>query len=400
VKETVPQSAERRRHLNFLSVKPAKHGLELSHVIMSSQALSYHEPGIVDILTLSSFLLILNAVSSLIDCYLYCGLIGQILIGVAWGAPGAAWLSIAAQETITQLGYLGLILLVFEGGLSTSFSALKTNMLLSVAVATVGILLPMALSFSLIGIADATPLQAFAAGAALCSTSLGTTFTLLSSSGLVTSRLGVVLSSAAMLDDVVGLVMVQIISNLGTFSSVSAVTVVRPILVSVAFATILPTFCFFIIRPAIRATFWQRQQSIPKWMKSAASGPRFAFVIQALLLIAFVTGASYAGTSNLFTAYLAGATISWWGAENAESNHRPEDRLTTGARQYPEQSLPNSHEKTDNTVEDQHEQGKDSTGAEIYTQFVEMAVRRILKPFFFVSSFWSTTFSFHAPNIL
>lgn len=99
---------------------------------MSSVALPYHEPGIVDILTLSSFL---NVINSVLDDYLHCGLIGQILIGIAWGAPGAFWLSIPMQETIVQLGYLGLILIVFEGGLSTSFSALKSNLLLSLAVA-------------------------------------------------------------------------------------------------------------------------------------------------------------------------------------------------------------------------------------------------------------------------
>ena len=66
----------------------------------------------------------------------------------------------------------------------------------------------MALSLYLLGIADTRPLKAFVAGAALCSTSLGTAFTLLSPRGLVKSRLGIVLSIAAMLDDIVGLVMV------------------------------------------------------------------------------------------------------------------------------------------------------------------------------------------------
>jgi Kef-type K+ transport system membrane component KefB len=114
------------------------------------------------------------------------------------------------------------------------------------------------LSFYLLGIADATPQQAFAAGAALCSTSLGTTFTLLSSMGLMTSRLGIVLSSAAMLDDMVGLVMVQIISNLGTASSLSTMTVVRPTLVSLA--ALLPITGIFFIKPAIHSIFLDRHR--------------------------------------------------------------------------------------------------------------------------------------------
>ena len=90
------------------------------------------------------------------------------------------------------------------GGLLTSFKALKANLLLSAGVALTGIALPIALSFCLLPLTGATLLEAFAAGAALCSTSLGTTFTVLSTSGLVATRLGVVLSSAAMMDDVVG----------------------------------------------------------------------------------------------------------------------------------------------------------------------------------------------------
>jgi len=45
----------------------------------------------------------------------YCGLIGQILVGVAFGIPGADWLAQDVQSTVMQLGYLGLILIVYEG---------------------------------------------------------------------------------------------------------------------------------------------------------------------------------------------------------------------------------------------------------------------------------------------
>ena len=81
----------------------------------SSAALSYHEPGIVTILVLSSFLLIQNVINWLFDRLLFCGLIGQIAIGVAWGTPGGKWLSEDIENAIMQLGYLGLILIVFEG---------------------------------------------------------------------------------------------------------------------------------------------------------------------------------------------------------------------------------------------------------------------------------------------
>src|SRR5271170_6870114 len=217
---------------------------------MTEHALPYQESGITTILIQASFILLLNLGGYALDKCVYCGLVGQILIGVAWGMPGAAWLSVSFQEVVVQLGYLGLILIVFEGGLSTSIQALKSHLVLSVAVAVTGICLPMALSFSLLALSNSTSLQAFAAGSALCSTSLGTTFSVLKASGLASSRLGVVITSAAMLDDVVGLVMVQMISNLGpNKSSIAAITIIRPIAVSIAFAVLLPVLCIFVIKP-------------------------------------------------------------------------------------------------------------------------------------------------------
>jgi hypothetical protein len=78
-------------------------------------SLPYHEPGITDVLILSSFLLALNLINSVLDKTLYCGLVGQVLVGIAWGTPGGQWLSASWEDAVVQLGYLGLIMIVFEG---------------------------------------------------------------------------------------------------------------------------------------------------------------------------------------------------------------------------------------------------------------------------------------------
>lgn len=78
-------------------------------------SLPYHEPGIVTILIVSSFLVLLNAVNYALDRVVYCGLVGQLFVGIAWGIPGANWLSEEMQHSIVQLGYIGLILIVYEG---------------------------------------------------------------------------------------------------------------------------------------------------------------------------------------------------------------------------------------------------------------------------------------------
>ncbi|KAG9958207.1 Sodium/hydrogen exchanger, partial [Aureobasidium melanogenum] len=376
---------------------------------MPLAALSYHEPDIVTILIQASFLLILNGINWVLDNVIYCGLVGQILIGVAWGTPGANWLSQEVQDTVMQLGYLGLILIVYEGGLSTSFASLRSNIYLSGLVALIGITLPIGMSYVLMGLLGATPVQAFAAGAALCSTSLGTTFTILSTSGLDKSRLGVILSSAAMLDDVAGLVMVQVISNLGrSADSFSAVTVVRPVFVSIAFAVVVPAICWAIVKPITKHLFsgiasTGHEEKEPSRLREWGCTPAAAFVSHTLVLLGFVTGSSYAGTSNLFAAYIAGAVINWWDAlvsttlqeqrsspATAKKAHKGKEASPSTASQVTSSGPSSSDVPTpaiDGTITGRpvsltHDKLK---GAVIYEHMYAPAVNSILKPFFFSS---------------
>lgn len=78
-------------------------------------ALPYHEPVIATILTLSAFLILLNVVNFFLDNVLFCGLLGQLVLGMAWGTPGWQWLGTTFEEVVVKLGYLGLVLLVYEG---------------------------------------------------------------------------------------------------------------------------------------------------------------------------------------------------------------------------------------------------------------------------------------------
>jgi len=305
----------------------------------------------------------------------------------------------------------------FIGGLHTSFQSLKANLHLSSGVALTGIAVPVGLSYTLQGLLNASPLQAFAAGAALCSTSLGTTFTVLGSSGLSTSRLGVVLTSAAMMDDVVGLVMVQVISNLGS-DSLGWAVVVRPILVSIAFAMTVPVVCLFALKPATLRINRYREAHPAKRFDRLLIKPQTAFVFHTALLIGLVTGATYAGTSNLFAAYIAGAVISWWDSEvphptikktdsQAAVNYKGTKTAPTGKTE-PLSNEPHSISSTDNssqaTSSNAPKQGFDSSmetkpvnitntsndnqqtsGSAIYYHYYHPAVTRILQPMFFAS---------------
>ncbi|KAK6811898.1 hypothetical protein RU639_012434 [Aspergillus parasiticus] len=359
---------------------------------ISETAFAYHEPAISTILNQTGFLLVLNLVNVCLDKLVYCGLIGQLFIGILWGTPGAKWLTRDMETVIQQLGYLGLIMLVYEGGLSTSLPSLKANLLLSLAVAITGICAPMGLSFILTELVSATPLQTFSAGAALSATSLGTTFTILSTTDLIKTRLGTVTTGAAMLDDVVGLVLVQIITNLGGSSdSFSAVTVIRPVFVSIGFGVVVWLLCLLGLRPALRVLLAHKHR-FPTFTGTV----QFYFLVNTCLLVGMVAGATYAGTSSLFAAYLAGVMTSWMDdffKENSGTGDSGNGNVSTepGTENTSQEEDSTGQEKDTNQNEQTTRQQTTSakretpTGSMVYEKYYHEPVTRILVPLFFAS---------------
>ena len=90
---------------------------------MPHVALPYQEPQLVNLLVLTSFLYFLNVARVIADFLLYAGIIAEIFLGIIYGSPLAKLLPIEWETTFTALGYLGLILVVFEGMHPISFSS-------------------------------------------------------------------------------------------------------------------------------------------------------------------------------------------------------------------------------------------------------------------------------------
>ena len=256
----------------------------------------------------------------------------------------------------------------------------------------------MGLSFILMELVSATPLQAFSAGAALSATSLGTTFTILSTTQLTTTRLGTVTTSAAMLDDVVGLVMVQIISNLGGIAaSFSPVTVIRPVFVSLGFAVGLLLLCAFCLQPILKKLIACKDK-----FPAFTSTTQFAFLAQTSVLVGIMASATYAGTSSLFAAYLAGVIVSWFDGLVAQSKIPPftsEPNVSHIGSGSSQEQTPTRRSargvKDENTAESESRvppilkpetSHSTPTGEMIYEKYYKEPTNRILLPLFFVSS--------------
>jgi Kef-type K+ transport system membrane component KefB len=106
---------------------------------MKSTFLPYETPSIIQLLTLGSFLVLLPAFKLIFQRLVFAGILGPLVLGIIYGVPLANILTHEWQETFLALGYLGLILLIFEGGMATRLDLLRANMALSLVCALVGV---------------------------------------------------------------------------------------------------------------------------------------------------------------------------------------------------------------------------------------------------------------------
>ncbi|CEL09677.1 Putative Na /H exchanger family protein [Aspergillus calidoustus] len=286
---------------------------------MAGGFVQYHEPSIVQILVIISFFFFLSLAEWLSAKVIRAGIIGQIAVGIIYGKPLADILELEWQHTFIALGYVGLILIIFEGGLGARIDLLKQNFSLSMIGAATGVCFPIGLSYLLLYLGfDYGAVETFIIGAALSATSLGTTFAVIASASrtvdLSQTRVGSVLVSAAVIDDVVGLVMSSVISDLGSLSSGSSVNlgwlIGRPIVASIAMAILTPIVTKYLFAPLFRSNIehhFARYDHISN------------IVLMILVLCAFISIAAYAGTSVLFGAFLAGTFLSYIPSKHPEA---------------------------------------------------------------------------------
>lgn len=265
-----------------------------------------------------SFFTFLSLAETLSSIVIRAGIIGPIAVGIIYGKPLADILHETWQETFLAIGYVGLILIIFEGGLTTRMDLLKKNFSLSFAAATVGVVCPIGLSYLLLYLGfNFGAVETFIIGAALSTTSLGTTFAVIGGASksidLSQTRVGTVLISAAVIDDVSGLVMSSVISELGVLETSADVNlgwlIGRPILASILMAAFTPLLTKYILAPFFRRYMENR---FAQYDHVSNVG------LMVLVLSAFISIAAFSGTSVLFGAFLAGSFLTYLPSKHPE----------------------------------------------------------------------------------
>jgi Kef-type K+ transport system membrane component KefB len=163
--------------------------------------------------------------------------LGEIIAGVLLG--GSALRILDPSDPVVQaMSEIGVIVLLFATGLHTEVKSLVKAGAAATAVAVTGVVLPMLAGYGVALALGATTLQALVAGAAMCATSIGISARVLGDLGHLQSREGQVVLGAAVIDDIIGLIILAVVMAIAAGSSMSAFDITRVAGVAVGFVVV------------------------------------------------------------------------------------------------------------------------------------------------------------------
>ena len=131
------------------------------------------------------------------------------------------------SEAISILAELGVIVLLFEIGLESDLQELQKVGYQAAIVAVVGVIVPFAAgTVGLIFLFHIPVIPAVFTGAALTATSIGITSKVLSELGYLKSKEGQIIVGAAIIDDVLGIIVLAVVASLAKTGEVDIINVI------------------------------------------------------------------------------------------------------------------------------------------------------------------------------
>jgi len=286
----------------------------------------------VDWLAAGGFLIVLYVGGTIFES-INASLLGELLVGAIMGPHGLN--AIPEVDALRLIGEIGLSLLVFEGGLAVDVSKVRSIGMIAMAIAITGTILPLLIGWGLlVGLGYGTK-EGLAAGTALSSTSIGMATRLLQANGRLETSEGLLITVAAMVDDIASLVILAMLDAIAG-SNPKAWDYCQPIVASIGIALCAPLLMK--LAPFTLIFLDYLQAKLPSLFESAYINLRtldassdseteerkqesekrnsrdmvvfYYLLISFLLLLGMTTAAEFAGTTPLLGAFVAGVSVS------------------------------------------------------------------------------------------
>ena len=227
--------------------------------------------------------------------------VGALVAGVILG-PSCLNLITLTGDTgvfLEQMAELGVILLMFNAGLETDLSELKKNGVASFVTALIGVIVPLIggfLGYAFFFHTDFSDydevLKAVFVGVVLTATSVSITVETLREMGKLKGKVGTTILGAAVIDDIIGIIVLTIVTSLKD-TSVSPITVVLKIVLSFVFIAVL----IFVLT------------KLKVFVEEQDEKRRTAIICVALCFILSYISEEYFGIADITGAYFAGLML-------------------------------------------------------------------------------------------
>ena len=227
--------------------------------------------------------------------------VGALVAGVILG-PSCLNLITLTGDTgvfLEQMAELGVILLMFNAGLETDLSELKKNGVASFVTALIGVIVPLIggfLGYAFFFHTDFSDydevLKAVFVGVVLTATSVSITVETLREMGKLKGKVGTTILGAAVIDDIIGIIVLTIVTSLKD-TSVSPITVVLKIVLYFVFIAVL----IFVLT------------KLKVFVEEQDEKSRTAIICVALCFILSYISEEYFGIADITGAYFAGLML-------------------------------------------------------------------------------------------
>ena len=220
--------------------------------------------------------------------------VGALIAGVLVGPSCLNW--VGETDFLVKAAELGVIILMFNAGMDTDLEELKKTGFASFIIAMIGVIVPLLGGMGCYLVFDNNPgdkmnmIKAAFIGVVLTATSVSITVETLREMGKLKSRVGTAILGAAVIDDILGIIVLTILSALTDPS-------VRPMFV---LARIVAFFVFVaVVGLLMYKAFLKMEQKWHKHRRIAIYAVAFAllmsYVAERFFGIADITGAYFAG---------------------------------------------------------------------------------------------------------
>ena len=222
------------------------------------------------------------------------GIVGEIFAGILIGPSVLGWL--APSDFLAAMSDLGAMFLLFRVGLEVKSSELMKVGGTALLVAASGVVVPFIMGAGIMLFWHAGTNEAIFVGASMVATSVGITAQVLSAKGLLHEVSSKVILAAAVIDDVLGLLVLAVVSSL-THGKVDVLQLALTAILATAFTVIVAK--------------WGSQamgKVLPK-VHETLRAAEARFVVALSLLLALAVVAVSTGVASIVGAFLAGLAL-------------------------------------------------------------------------------------------